>query len=501
MATTSWRWWLAAAGVCIWAALPWCFGEPRAKAKGADAADGPTPLYYSVGQCAQCHTTPPKIIKGPLVCRCTEAVIWNEHDKHRTAFAVLKGPRGKHMGEVLRTDVTRDDRCLSCHAVIIRDPKVRADSERLGEFSVEEGVSCVACHGAYKEWFLEHGVFAKAWREMSREDKETKKGMYDLWNPLKRAEKCASCHIGNRAEGKVLTHEMYAAGHPPLPGFEAATFSDQMPRHWQYLREKPPEVQQLLRYDGKLERTHLVLVSAAVSFREAMKLTAAEAAECARAEPDTPKALDLANFDCYACHHDLKSPSWRQTRGYVGKPGRPQPRLWPTTLVKLLLAYVHEDPKGAEAPVNEKMQRVYRAFDRRPFGEPAAVRDALEDVVTWSDALAQRVAARKCDSAEARRLLALLPALFQGETVDYDSARQLAWAYRTMYEEAVGKPEGAVAEAFTALEGELKLSLPAGQERSIEMELGQSLKTINDYDPARFQKVFSRLAAEWKTQR
>src|SRR5262249_11781730 len=150
----------------------------------------------------------------------------------------------------------------------------------------------VACHGAYKEWFVEHGVFAKAWREMSREDKETKKGMFDLWNPVKRAEKCASCHIGNRAERKVLTHEIYAAGHPPLPSFEAATFSDQMPRHWQYLAEKKPEVQQLLHFDGKLERTHLALVSAAVSLREAMKLVAEEAAECAQ-EPDAPKALDL----------------------------------------------------------------------------------------------------------------------------------------------------------------------------------------------------------------
>ena len=31
---------------------------------------------------------------------------------------------------------------------------------------------------------------------------------------------CLSCHLGNAREGRVVTHEMYAAGHPPLPGFE-----------------------------------------------------------------------------------------------------------------------------------------------------------------------------------------------------------------------------------------------------------------------------------------
>ena len=64
--------------------------------------------------------------------------------------------------------------------------------------------------------------------------------MTDLWDPVRRAETCASCHVGNHDEGKVVTHAMYAAGHPPLPGFETATFGDLEPRHWQYLSEKTP---------------------------------------------------------------------------------------------------------------------------------------------------------------------------------------------------------------------------------------------------------------------
>ena len=38
------------------------------------------------------------------------------------------------------------------------------------------------------------------------------------------AEVCLSCHVGNAQQGKVVTHEMFAAGHPPISGFEIETF-------------------------------------------------------------------------------------------------------------------------------------------------------------------------------------------------------------------------------------------------------------------------------------
>jgi hypothetical protein len=33
-------------------------------------------------------------------------------------------------------------------------------------------------------------------------------------------ERCTSCHVGREADGRFVTHEMYAAGHPPLPPLE-----------------------------------------------------------------------------------------------------------------------------------------------------------------------------------------------------------------------------------------------------------------------------------------
>src|SRR5438874_5719430 len=123
--------------------------------------------------------------------------------------------------------------------------------------------------------------------------------MTDLWDPAKRARLCAACHVGDPAQGKFVTHEMYAAGHPPLPGFEPAAFSNAMPRHWQYLREKSPEIQKVLGYDGReREQTKLVMVGAAESLHQAMKLLADQADRCARAREEDRRGLDFANFDC-----------------------------------------------------------------------------------------------------------------------------------------------------------------------------------------------------------
>ena len=41
-----------------------------------------------------------------------------------------------------------------------------------------------------------------------------------------RAKLCSACHVGNVEDGKLVTHEMYAAGHPPLPGIEIVAFCD-----------------------------------------------------------------------------------------------------------------------------------------------------------------------------------------------------------------------------------------------------------------------------------
>src|SRR5207237_3363617 len=122
-----------------------------------------------------------------------------------------------------------------------------------------------------------------------------------------------------------------------LPSLEVAFFSDAMPRHWQYLAEKKPEVQKILDYDrakGDLERTQLVVIASLVSLRESLLLLASQA-DLGYGDETKRGWPELAPFDCYACHHDLKADGWRPKRGYPGVPARPQMRRWPTPRVAL----------------------------------------------------------------------------------------------------------------------------------------------------------------------
>jgi hypothetical protein len=398
----------------------------------------------------------------------------------------------------IKGDISRDERCISCHGVVVGNNKVD-DS-----FSLAEGVSCVVCHGPHAEWVGPHGLVLerKKWRGLSRQVKEEKYGMTDLWDPLKRAALCASCHVGNAAEGKVVTHAMYAAGHPPLPGFEAATFSDAMPRHWQYLREKDPAVQKILERDperGQLEQTELVVYSSLASLRASLQLlaTQAEADNAGSAWPE------LAQFDCYACHHDLKAKSWRQQRGYGGRPGRPPMRAWPTALTPLALRHAAVRAGDAAAPAQQfrrHLMELTDAFDAQPFGDPKAVAASARKLLKWVDDFVPQVRANRFDEPAARRLLVELGAIPQEKLLDYDSARQVAWAFKTVFDDihAEGSPvrqNKDVQSLFNSLEKQLQLTLPVGRVRIVDFSAA-SLRKLNDYEPDPFRNTMRRLVQE-----
>jgi mono/diheme cytochrome c family protein len=520
MSVLSLRWKLTVVGVIAYVAVAWYFGgdagwqrqavADEKEKPGPGKKEGPTPMYYGVAHCANpgCHGgSKPKVwLPGKeIICRCIEAIDWDKKDKHADAYNVLTRARGQQMAKILGYDVTKSDACLACHGVVIKDEKLLKESKE-NLFKIEEGVNCVACHGAYDDWIAQHAILGKArtWRPLSRDEKEAKGGMRNLWDPVKRAELCVSCHIGNLKEGKFVTHAMYAAGHPPLPGFEAATFSEQMPRHWQYLREKSPALQKELGYKpGEEEQTKLILIGAAVALRQTMALLEEQAKEAQAAKDDDGKALDLSNFDCYACHHDLKAPSWRQTRGYPGKPGRVPMRPWSTELIRLAIE-ASGDPaeqKKSLAAFNTALAKVHKGFDARPFGDPKKIEAAARGLKEWAGTLADSLDKATINKAMARKLLASIPGTYRGTkehplTLDYDSARQVAWAFKTIYGEVNGKTSNPkIDTAIKSLEDNLKLFLPKGRDKVVEDELKESLEKINDYDPKKFRKLLGELAA------
>jgi hypothetical protein len=525
MRIVSKRWLVALAGLACYAGVAWYFGgdahaqrkvEPRGLQPAKDTSK--SPAYYGSVACSNkgCHGgDPPKlwIRDKELLVRGTEALIWNKCDKHADAYKALTGPRGKQMAKILGYDVTdpkgKGRACLVCHAAVIDDPKVLAASKE-NYFDIKEGVTCVVCHGAAGDWVAVHGVLVTAarFRRLTPEEKESRYGMRNLWDPVKRTELCTSCHVGSQKEGKFVTHEMYAAGHPPLPAFEVSTFSDQMPRHWQYRSEKSRAIQKELglRPDER-ERTQMVLVGAIVALRDTMALLAGQAGAAAAATSPDEQEMDLSNFDCYACHHGIRSKSWQQERmakprvpGWV--PGRVPMRGWSTELIRLAIQHfcvVDEtvDCKALEKEFHTLLTKVEQAFNARAFGAPAQVREAALELYNWADGLAKRINAIYPNTATTRKLLAKMPALYDADRLlDYDSARQVSWGYYTMDHELYG-PKGnpAVRSKLEDIDKVVKLRLPEGRDGTIERELKDSLERIKEYDARCFQRLFKELGA------
>jgi hypothetical protein len=387
--------------------------------------------YRGSERCDQCHFSASSRVFSDFVM-LTEAREFLERDKHSQAAQLLNGPRARQIGLLLKMpDVAENQQCLSCHA------NWKKGEERPPEW--KKGVNCEACHGPSAEWDVPHS--ARGWRLQTPAAKENL-GLVDVRNSARKAEQCFSCHIGNAAEGKVVTHAMYAAGHPPLPGIEIESFAEQMPAHWRTLAEKGPfehreaylKVNSPQDVSGKtLSRTKGVVIGGLVALRESLELIADQA------RPESGEWPELAAFDCQACHHELRSPSWRQERAPLAAPGRPTLPEWPFALVKTGLLQIAEgDDKRHQALQSEffeHRQALYAAIQKQPFGERAATRAAIEKFLNWLRPTLAELEKSQFDVAAARRAELGLLSLDAGEFPDFYSARQLVWALGVIREE------------------------------------------------------------------
>jgi hypothetical protein len=362
-------------------------------ARAAPEADPKKREFLGAKQCKTCHASRPADHLDSLdFVLLTEYTTWRALDKHAQAYAVLAGPRGRHMGKLLGNDekfvLEKQAGCLGCHAMNY------ADLPRGPDFRIEDGVNCEGCHGPSKGWQTEHYGNKLDWRKKSGPEKERDFGLKDLRDPVRRAEVCTSCHVGSAAEGKVITHAMYAAGHPTLPPFELETFSKNLPQHWRDAKDVPffkylkavrdgadPDTMPVGRdgfrtiikqykNDGIIKdvlkkygadatdygQTRVALLGSVVALRESAGLLAARAAPTGGEKPSvlwpeltlpgpgrptTAEAIwpeiATAHAECSACHHELRPKGWRQQRGYglvleAGRipvtPGRPPLRGW-----------------------------------------------------------------------------------------------------------------------------------------------------------------------------
>jgi hypothetical protein len=120
-------------------------------------------------------------------------------------------------------------------------------------------------------------------------------GFRDLRSATTQATTCVVCHVGSPTA--TVDHDLIAAGHPRL-AFEFSAFRSLLPKHWDAASEVARDPGQEVRHWAIGQVTTAIAISDVAANR-------AEETLKAKATHVLP---DLAEFDCYACHHDLAEP-------------------------------------------------------------------------------------------------------------------------------------------------------------------------------------------------
>jgi hypothetical protein len=234
-------------------------------------------------------------LKGDLH---SEYTTWLLHDPHARAYEVLLSNKSRSIIQNLQLNpnvpAAEQALCLNCH--VHKDYEQASHHPR---FAREDGVSCESCHGPASGWISEH--YKPQWQTYSPEQKLTL-GMWDTRTLLGRARGCTPCHVG--AAGMDVTHDLIAAGHPRL-AFEFSAYHALIPHHWQ---------------DAKDQKRRPDWDAAAWFVGDSVATVAA--LDLLIARTNSSSWPEYAEYDCYACHHQLQNQSWRQKREEWGhRPG------------------------------------------------------------------------------------------------------------------------------------------------------------------------------------
>lgn len=496
----------------------------------AEPAPAAAKLNTSVDECRVCHSwdgntsNADQPLRGYLalvpgisaknasdkfIC-LNESLTWDRHDPHTLAFRVLRDAR--EMNEKLKkndkitprfTDITTDARCLSCHAM---DLNPKAVEKPLANFVRGDiGIGCSGCHGHGRDWQTSHYSTAASdpsiveWRLKTPKEKGDC-GQRNLRDPQVKAALCASCHVGNAEEGKVVTHDMYVAGHPPLPPLELLTYSRDEPMHWKspfhldYFKTLKPD-EALAKFsvrlgegEGGYNSRHVAL-----GFLASLKSEVAMLAADARTrEPNNP--IDFARFDCYACHHELKLPSDRQVRGYDHAPGRPPLRAWVQIGVKTVLDYLADTPDSeaarAAAGFDELWRKLRMAATNQPFGTPGEVIAAAGDLVKWCDAL--QVALEKTDAFAAPGFEAAVRKKLNepGVRAEPEAMMALVWASKSLNKDADWSKAAAILPI--SLRSKEQVWSPENKPVAVGLISPDRLKLFYKYSASQFDAAYPK---------
>jgi hypothetical protein len=382
----------AGAAIFVICAVMAAAGPGRAQtAQTAASEDG---THLGVASCAgnNCHGAV-EPFKTSRVAQ-NEYLIWSSKDKHSKAFAGLREERGRRIAQNLGLpDAEHAEGCLDCHADNV------APARRGSQFRLADGVGCEACHGGASGWLGTHisGVGHAA---------NIAAGLYPTEQPLARAERCLSCHVGD--DKRFVTHQMMGAGHPPL-GFELDTYGAIQPAHYQV-------DQDYIERKGQPNDIQIWAVGQALDLKKRMD---------ALLDPkNAPKGLqpELALFDCQACHHPMDQLQWRPRASTGLPPGRL--RLYDTSAVMLRVIAARTAPEVAS-----ELRAHLLALHRATTEDWTAVQREAEAVRQAADQLIPLLARHEFDRDDAISLAKGVIAIgVTGDDLDYSAAQQQTMA-------------------------------------------------------------------------
>jgi hypothetical protein len=155
---------------------------------------------------------------------------------------------------------------------------------------------------------------------------------------------CGSCHVGE--PDRDVNHDLIAAGHPRL-NFEFGAFQAIMPKHW--------------REEGENARPDFE--ARAWTVGQVVSAQAALALLAHRARPGSQPWPEFAEYDCFACHHDLGEPSWRQQPGHYAN-RTPGSFPWGTWYYAMLSRALHGPAGKGEAQVVSILDELKKEMEK-----------------------------------------------------------------------------------------------------------------------------------------
>lgn len=421
--------------------------EPSAQTNVGEANAKTTTALRLVGSAscatAACHGG---LSGQPIIG--AEFPIWSQRDPHSRAYSVLLNDLSQQM--VKRLGLTPPAHelavCLNCHS-----PATTAFAEAASgrERHSIDGVSCEQCHGPAEHWLTAH--VRKDWRTRSPAEKQ-RLGYRDLTDVLTRASLCVDCHVGG--PGRDVNHDLIAAGHPRL-FFELSAFHANWPKHWPREaggRALLPDHTSPTRQRGVDQEAGSGKQTAASSFeaklwaigqvvtaQRSLELLAQRAAHAdANSAASWP---ELAEWNCFACHHDLQAGSWRQARTDLSRvKDSLAGNVWPYALIESLAI----ETDHAELVGDKSLWQPLRSLIGRPFPPPALIQKQAATIAAelgvWAKDLNQRDAADQHFSSAAINKLQLRLTGDVGAKLiarDWDSATQVVLALASLHHASV----------------------------------------------------------------